>query len=103
MEYRTHLVEDISSTLDAINENDKLIDTIKTTLDSQELKKEEIDALLVERQNLEDENEDLRQDLGILEEMLRTFDMNNQEDYRSCSPYEERYDGWDEVFTGGDY
>jgi hypothetical protein len=103
MEYRTQLVEDISSTLDAINENDKRIDTIKTTLDSEELKKEEIDTLLNEKQYLEHDNEDLRQDLGILEEMLHTFDMNNQEDDRSCSPYEERYDGWDEVFTGGDY
>jgi len=102
MEYRTHLVEDIQSILDSINENEKRIDTIKTILSSDDLKKDEIDKLLAEQACLEDELEDYHKDLGVLEEMLRKFDMHDQDDYRS-SPYEERYDSWDEVFTGGDY
>lgn len=103
MEYRNQLVEDITDTLDSINETEKLIDTIKTTLDTTELKKEEIDKLLSEKECLEYDTGELRKDLGILEEMLHTFDLNNQEDDRASSPYEERYDSWDEVFTGGDY
>ena len=103
MEYRAHLVEDIQYILDSINENEKRIDTIKTILSSDDLKKDEIDKLLAEQACLEDELEDFHKDLGVLEEMLHTFDMNNVEYYRSSSPYEERYDSWDEVFTGGDY
>lgn len=103
MDYRNQLVEDIQSTLDSINETKNRIDTIKTELDSKELTKDEIDKLLTEKVSLEEELEDLQIDLGVLEEMIHTFDMNNVEDNRSSSPYEERYDSWDEVFTGGDY
>lgn len=103
MDYRNQLVEDIQSTLDSINDTEKRIDTIKTELDSKELTKDEIEKLLSEKTSLEDELGDLRNDLGVLEELLHTFDMNNVEDNRSSSPYEERYDSWDEVFTGGDY
>lgn len=103
MEYRNNLIEDIQYILDCINENEKRINTIKKTLSSDDLKKDEIDKLLAEQACLEDELEDYRSDLGALEEMLHTFDMNNVSDDRCSSPYEERYDSWDEVFTGGDY
>ena len=103
MQYRNSLVEDIDYILDCINENEKRIDTIKTILSSDDLKKDEIEKLLAEQACLEDELEDYHKDLGVLEEMLHTFDMNNVEDDRASSPYEERYDSWDEVFTGGDY
>ena len=99
---RGRILTEIDNYLAAINENEKRIDTIKMKLKDESLKDEEKNELLSELEVLEDENSEHSKDIAMLEEVLYKMDVEEQ-DERACSPYEERYDSWEEVFTGGDY
>jgi len=100
---RERLLFEIDQYIDSISENEKRIDTIKKQLEDTNLKESEVDELKSELETLEEENDDNRKDVAMLEEVLHRMDMEEVVDERSCSPYEERYDPLDEVFTGGDY
>ncbi len=99
---RDRLTDEINKYLDTIRGNETYIDTIRIQLKDETLDEAAVNELLLEIDNLEYENADYRKDIAMLEEVLLKEE-NQVEDTRSSSPYEERYSGWDEVFTGGDY
>jgi predicted RNase H-like nuclease (RuvC/YqgF family) len=96
------LYDEIAKCLSTIAENETYIDSIKTQLENDTLTDAVVNELHLEIDNLEYENDENRRDIAMLKEVLLKEE-NDVEDTRSSTPYEERYSGWDEVFTGGDY
>ena len=96
------LLNDIQKYLDIISDNETYIDTIKNQLKDDTLDAKVVNELLSEIEAIEYENSEYRKDIAMLEEVLLR-EQNEVEDTRSSSPYGDRYDSWDEVFTGGDY
>ena len=101
-----------------IEHNEKLIEEIKEDIQkvSNELKEEglseeklkELDEKLKE---LEAEIQDIQADIGVLKEILHKHRIQESRcgalcdgKCQTCLQYEDGgYDGWSEVFTGGDY
>ena len=96
------IYDEIDKYLDSIILNETCINEINAQLKDESLTQDLVNELLLEVDNLQYENDEYRKDIAMLEEVL-VQQQNQVEDTRSSSPYEERYSGWDEVFTGGDY
>lgn len=96
------LLDNINQLIDHVNANNKLMDGIRDLL-KDILPEEDKAKFKAELDALQEENDELQKDIAMLEELVRKIEMERQEDERSSSPYEPRYDSWDEVFTGGDY
>lgn len=65
-------------------------------------KDSQTDDLLREKEILEDNLREIETDIGTYQEMLHIILMNETVDTR-CDETEESYDGYEEVFTGGEY
>jgi len=89
------LVKEIKKYFNAITENNERIEVIKKILEDETLKESEKPDLLSEIENLEYENSEHHKDIAMLSEIIHKTELEEHE--------EERYDSWDEVFTGGDY
>lgn len=102
MEGRQSVVTEINKCLDAIGENEKLINDIKNKLKDETLIEDEVNDLHSKIEKLEDENDEHNIDISILQEILDKMILSG-EDNQYSDDSGERYDSWDEVFTGGDY
>lgn len=82
-------------------EIDSKLDLIIQKLKADDISDEDEAALLEEFDNLQYQHIDISADIAMLQEMLdkRYYEAEEYED----DDENERYDSWDEVFTGGDY
>jgi len=87
IEHNRLLLQEVISDISGIQEELKQEDL-------SEEKKKELEEKL---KSLEDEQQDLSSDIAMLKELLDKFP------YEEPDLGEECYDGFDEVFTGGDY
>lgn len=99
MSGRAKIIQDIELAILSIEANTREIESLTKMLNNNALTENEAATLVSEIETFEQENIEHRQDIAILEEMLRKFDMDDEE----AETQQETYDGWDEVFTGGDY
>jgi hypothetical protein len=99
MSGRAKIIQDIEIAILSIETNIHEIESLTKMLNNEPLTENEAANLISEIETFEQENIEHRQDIAILEEMLRKFDMDDEEE----DTQQETYDGWDEVFTGGDY
>jgi dynactin complex subunit len=101
---RTNVINTIQELTDRLNISISRLNEICEILkDTSTLSDDEGAELSEEKELITDDISEIECDLGMYYEILHILDMRQYEDERSCSPYEERYDSWDEVFTGGDY
>lgn len=83
-----------------IKENKVEIALINYEMKTEDLSKEEIDDLNAEKEFILEDIVEIKKDIAVYEEMLHIIELN---DDRSSSPYDDRYDSREEVFTAGDY
>lgn len=92
------LNQDIGILIVSIEVNEKEIQCLTRELEDDRLSDDAAIDIQTEIDHLQHENNECYKDIAILEELIRKFETELEEDES-----DEKYDGWDEVFTGGDY
>ena len=88
------ILAELDKYAEALDENERRTDLIKNKLKNEKLSDDEEKELQSELETLYHEADECLKDIAMLEEVLDKMDLEERE---------ERYDSWDEVFTGGDY
>ena len=101
---RNDVIKMIQSLTDLLNTKlGRLAEIDNALKDTTKISDDEALELISEKEVVEEDIDEVERDIGVYQEILTIMDMRDITDERSCSPYEEHYDSWEEVFTGGDY